>query len=192
MRRGGDRWRDRGSALAATLGREVVVLERQRRYDDRVRGECLWPWGVAEAKLLGLHDVLVEAGGHRIERMVDYEDGTDPEGAEASAIPLSLLVDGVPGALNVGHPSACEALAGAATSSGARMVRGVTHVEIALGPRPAVSYTLDGVARQVACRLMVGADGRASRARRQAGIRLQRAAETHMIAGLLRDGLHIE
>ena len=37
-----------GSALATVLAREgldVVVLERQRAYADRVRGENLHPWG---------------------------------------------------------------------------------------------------------------------------------------------------
>jgi 2-polyprenyl-6-methoxyphenol hydroxylase-like FAD-dependent oxidoreductase len=185
-----------GSALAVTLAREsldVVVLERQQTYHDRVRGESLWPWGVAEARRLGLHDVLLEAAdGDHIGELVDYGDGDDPDGAEAHPIPLSLLVDGVPGALNLAHPTACGALAAAAASSGAAIVRGPMRIEVTPGRRPVVDYTMEGVARRVTCRLVVGADGRASRVRRQAGIRLQRAAETHMIAGLLVDNLHIE
>ena len=41
-----------GSALALVLARrglEVTVLEQQTEYRDRVRGEVLVPWGVAEA-----------------------------------------------------------------------------------------------------------------------------------------------
>ena len=46
-----------GSALALVLARqglEVTVLEQQTEYHDRVRGEVLVPWGVAEAEELGM------------------------------------------------------------------------------------------------------------------------------------------
>jgi hypothetical protein len=33
---------------------EVTVLEQQTKYHDRVRGEVLVPWGVAEAEELGM------------------------------------------------------------------------------------------------------------------------------------------
>jgi choline dehydrogenase-like flavoprotein len=41
-----------GSALAdqlARAGRSVLVLEREARFRDRVRGENMLPWGVAAA-----------------------------------------------------------------------------------------------------------------------------------------------
>ena len=40
-----------GSALAknmAEIGVRVLVLEREHQFSDRVRGEWLAPWGVAE------------------------------------------------------------------------------------------------------------------------------------------------
>lgn len=43
-----------GGALATVLARagvDVVVLERQATYTDRVKGEAMLPWGVEEAKL---------------------------------------------------------------------------------------------------------------------------------------------
>ena len=46
-----------GAALGTVLARDgldVVVLERQTRYRDKVRGEFLAPWGVAELDRLGL------------------------------------------------------------------------------------------------------------------------------------------
>jgi menaquinone-9 beta-reductase len=184
-----------GSTLATVLAREgieVVVLERQLRYADRVRGENLHPWGVAEARHLDIHDTLLAAGGHLVEEYVNYRDGDDPDTAEASPLPLSHLFDDVPGEVNLAHPAACEALAATARGAGARVLRGVRHLEVAPGTPPQVSYRLDGAPQKLTCRLVVGADGRASRVRRQTGIRLQRTSGTHLIAGLLVDDLAID
>lgn len=55
-----------GGALATVLardGRSVAVLERDPRAVDRVRGEFMAPWGVAEAERLGLLDTLRNTGG---------------------------------------------------------------------------------------------------------------------------------
>ena len=52
-----------GSALAARRGLGVTMLEQQRVYQDRVRGEFLPVWGVSEAQTLGLADVLSSTGG---------------------------------------------------------------------------------------------------------------------------------
>jgi flavin-dependent dehydrogenase len=46
-----------GSALAGLLaqsGLGVLVVEREARFRDRIRGELTWPWGVGEALQLGL------------------------------------------------------------------------------------------------------------------------------------------
>jgi len=50
-----------GSAFAKAMadhGAHVLLLERERQFTDRVRGEVIWPWGVAELKELGLVDLL--------------------------------------------------------------------------------------------------------------------------------------
>ncbi|MGJ3626820.1 SDR family NAD(P)-dependent oxidoreductase [Sphingomonas sp. MMS24-JH45] len=55
-----------GSALAAVMaraGKSVLLLEKSTAYEDRVRGEWIAPWGVAETRRLGLYDTLVAAGG---------------------------------------------------------------------------------------------------------------------------------
>ena len=45
-----------GSSLADQLdgaGHRVLVLERETRFKDRVRGENMLPWGMAAAKRIG-------------------------------------------------------------------------------------------------------------------------------------------
>src|SRR5262245_35369338 len=58
-----------GSALAKVMaehGARVLVLERERQFKDRVRGEQMHPWGVAEAKALGIYKVLHTTCGHEL------------------------------------------------------------------------------------------------------------------------------
>src|SRR5262245_18899729 len=53
-----------GSALAIVMARagyRVLVVEREARFRDRIRGELLMPWGSREAKRLGLYDDLTAA-----------------------------------------------------------------------------------------------------------------------------------
>jgi choline dehydrogenase-like flavoprotein len=42
----------------AERGASVLILEREKHFKDRVRGEYLVTWGVAEARELGLLDPL--------------------------------------------------------------------------------------------------------------------------------------
>ena len=65
-----------GSALAyasAQQGIKVAVLESETAFRDRVRGEAIMPWGVAEAKALGLYDILISAGGNLLTHWDTYQ-----------------------------------------------------------------------------------------------------------------------
>jgi choline dehydrogenase-like flavoprotein len=45
-----------GSALAKVLaehGARVLVVKRERQFSDRIHGEWIAPWGVAEAQRIG-------------------------------------------------------------------------------------------------------------------------------------------
>ena len=58
-----------GAALAWALAREgirVLVLERESEFRDRVRGEGILPWGVNEARDLGIYEILVNGGARPI------------------------------------------------------------------------------------------------------------------------------
>jgi 2-polyprenyl-6-methoxyphenol hydroxylase-like FAD-dependent oxidoreductase len=177
-----------GSALGAVLapsGLSVLVLERQVEYEDKVRGEFMQAWGVAEMLRLGLADTLFAAGGGYTTSLVTYDEDVDSTTSEAGAIPLSVLLPGVPGAMSVGHPQACEALKTLAQERGATVLVGVGDVEVVSGPAPTVRYSHGGQVHETSCRLVVGADGRQSSVRRGLGIELHQVTSPVTLGGML-------
>ncbi len=178
-----------GAALAFALAREglgVTVLESTREYEDRVRGESMHLWGLKEARELGVEDVMLAAGAHVSPVWKQYAEGV----GEVGEIPMAMLVDGIPGTLNLRHPMACQALADAAAAAGATIARGVRDVKVGRSSGScAVSYVADGRVNDLTTPLVIGADGRASTVRKQAGITLERQEAIGYIAGLLVDGL---
>ena len=181
-----------GSALAAALataGVPVLLLERTEEFVDHVRGEYMHPWGVAEAIQLGLHGDLINAGGNVISRFVGYDEVYSQAEVEAGALPLADLVPGVPGALGIGHPTACQALFDAAVQAGAVGLRGVEQVRVTAGESPEVRYVHGGSEHEVRPRLVVAADGRESSTRRQLGIEVEKTDPRIFLAGMLVDGV---
>lgn len=181
-----------GSALAANLAAAeltVLVLERQTTYRDKVRGEYMHLWGVAEMQQLGLEQVLLDAGGSYAPALVRFGEGIDPSLALAEGLPLGMFLPDVPGALCVGHPQASEALSSHAEQRGAVVVRGVGDVEVVVGladgSSPLVRYELDGNVIEARCRLIVGADGRQSTVRRALNIPMHQTESKAVLGGML-------
>ena len=176
-----------GGALATVMARRgarVLLLERETRYRDHIRGEILWQWGLAEARRLGLEDVLLAAGGLIVPRFVFFDEGAPPAPED-----LADAVAGIPGSLNLAHPVACQALSDAAAVAGADVRHGIEHVRISAGRDPAVRWSMDGREETASARLLVGADGRRSTVRQQVGIGLDIDPPGNCIAGLYVDGL---
>jgi 2-polyprenyl-6-methoxyphenol hydroxylase-like FAD-dependent oxidoreductase len=177
-----------GSALAAVLARAglaVTVLEQQRFYADRVRGEYMASWGVEIAQRLGLFEALNNAGGSMPRWAVQYDELMPPEAAEQHKIDINGMVPGVNGVLCVSHPVACETLAREAVTAGARMVNGVENVRIQRKSQPSVTYRSEGQDTTILCRMIVGADGRNSTVRQQAGVELHEDKPANVVVGLL-------
>ena len=178
-----------GGALATVLaagGMQVLSLDRQPEYRDHVRGEILWPWGVRVAQRLGIERILLGAGATLVPRLDLYDEGTP----EPLPIEVDKTVSGVDGSLNIAHPQACSALAEAARTAGAEVGWGVRDVRIEAGERPRVRWmTADGAEQETSCALVVGADGRRSSVRAQAGIGLAVDPPAHLIAGMLVEGV---
>ncbi|ACG72879.1 monooxygenase FAD-binding [Anaeromyxobacter sp. K] len=174
-----------GAALAGALargGREVLVLEREPRFRDRVRGENLLPWGVAAARRLGIHHDLVGAGGIPIPWFTNYAGGQVVRRRH-----LPSTTPGADPALDAYHPAMQEALLARAAARGATVRRGATVVALACADDrpPAVTWTEGGVRRTEAAPVLVAADGRDSRARTWAGFDVRREPELLEIAGVL-------
>jgi 2-polyprenyl-6-methoxyphenol hydroxylase-like FAD-dependent oxidoreductase len=173
-----------GSALAAALagsGYGVVLLERQTVYRDKVRGEVINCWGVVELLQLGLEKQILDAGGTYVDRFVGFDETIDPVAARAAALHLDEMLPDIPGVLDVGHPEA---------DAGATVVRGVGDVTVTAGSRPSVRYEHNEVEYELACRLVVGADGRTSTVRRQLSVPLVQTPPNSLGGGLLVDDLY--
>jgi len=182
-----------GGALATVLaraGKSTLVLEKSTVYRDRVRGEWMAPWGVAEARRLGLYDALIAAGGHHLTTHRTYGDHIEPAEAEAAQLDMSALVADVAGPLCLGHPKHCETLEQTARAAGATVLRGAGVPEITLGRAPSVRYEHEGAAHVARARIVVGADGRGSMVRQAAGIALHRNPTHHFMGGMLIEGAH--
>jgi 2-polyprenyl-6-methoxyphenol hydroxylase-like FAD-dependent oxidoreductase len=177
-----------GSALGSVLaraGKSTVVLERTTEYVDKVRGEWMAPWGVADAITNGVFDALMAAGGNLNTRYIPYDEVIDPDEASANPTAIDALLPGAPGALTLGHPTACRALDALAADDGATVLHGVEVVSVVAGPAPSVTYSIDGETHSIGCRLIVGADGRESFVRKSVGIELHRTEPRVTMGGLL-------
>jgi 2-polyprenyl-6-methoxyphenol hydroxylase-like FAD-dependent oxidoreductase len=177
-----------GSSLAGLLahaGLGVALVEKERTFRDRVRGEAIHPWGVAEAARLGLRAVLAAADAHELPVWQSYQDRVPNRPycwAEHS-------VDGLP-EIAVSHPRLQQAMLDWAASHGADVLRPAKVVVLRPGPELVVCE--DGVERTLTARLVVGADGRRSAVRRWIGGDVVRDPIHHRIGGGLFDHVALD
>jgi 2-polyprenyl-6-methoxyphenol hydroxylase-like FAD-dependent oxidoreductase len=177
-----------GSAIAdqlARVGAKVVVLERETKFKDRVRGENMLPWGVAAARRLGIYDDLVAAGGHPARNFTVYTMGVAGPPRD-----LAVTTPGGDLTLNIFHPDMQEALIARAQDAGADVRRGATVLAVDAGPgrSPSVTFEHEGKQETLTARIVIGADGRASQMRSWMGFEVQRNPELLTIAGTLLEG----
>jgi 2-polyprenyl-6-methoxyphenol hydroxylase-like FAD-dependent oxidoreductase len=177
-----------GSTFAARMaagGRRVLVLESEKKFRDRVRGENMLPWGVAAARRLGVHERLVSAGAHQPQWFNTYFLGQQTQHRD-----LKTTTPDGDVMLNIYHPHLQEALLEHALASGAEVRRGarVVGLEPANGQSPTVSFEHEGGRHTERARVVVGADGRFSNVRTWGGFEVKRHPEVLTIAGTLIEG----
>jgi 2-polyprenyl-6-methoxyphenol hydroxylase-like FAD-dependent oxidoreductase len=171
-----------GAALAKAMaerGHRVLVLERETRFKDRVRGELLVSWGVAETQNLGVYDALLASGGHH---PVVWD--TRLAGNSVGLRDMATTTPSGQHAMTFYHPAAQEALLGAAAAAGAEVRRGARVTGVAPGSPPSVRLDLNGRSESLTARLVVGADGRASMVRKWAGFDVNQDEDQQWLAGI--------
>ena len=176
-----------GATLArciAAHGARVLVLERDQQFKDRVRGEFLTPWGVAEARTLGVETLLRQTCAHEVP-WVDFFSGTtltahrDVPATNQYKFPC----------LSFYHPAMQSALIMAAARAGAEVRRGVMVHEVRPGAPAVLVAGSNGRREEIRARMIVGADGRSSSVRASAGFAVRRDPDLMLVAGVLLENI---
>jgi menaquinone-9 beta-reductase len=174
-----------GASLGGVLARGglgVLVVERESRFRDRVRGEGTWPWGVAEALRAGLADLLQGAGTVETRAYTRYENGQPVETIWERPAP-----DDITG-LGFLHPRFQEAAFSWAAAQGATTIRPAKAIRFSVTGRPSLSVLVDGKETEFTARLIVGADGKLAMTRRWTGGESVADPENHRMGGVLISG----
>jgi menaquinone-9 beta-reductase len=170
------------SALAGALARKglrVLILEKEMQFKDRVRGEYIVTWGVAEARELGLEGALLNSCASEVPHV---DMGFGPRNlVETTAQRL--------GGLSFFHPEMQETLLAEAERAGAEVRRGVSVTSIAPGENPSVVAASNRREERIFARLVVVADGRGSAARKWAGFSTETDPHPFYFAGVLLTGV---
>jgi menaquinone-9 beta-reductase len=170
------------SALARAMterGAKVLVLERERRFKDRVRGEAIVPWGVAEANELGICGLLQESCAHEVSQIEAGSGLRDLRATTPQQLPL----------LSFQHQVMQETLLAAAENAGAEVRRGVSVEHVEPGVEPTV--LIDGHSHErISARLVVAADGRGSAVRKWTGFSVCEQSNDYYMAGTLLTNVH--
>lgn len=162
----------------AAAGAKVLIAERETKFRDRIRGEALQPWGVAEAQKLGVADILrgISSQMHSFDQWLNgiHVFRRDLVATTLSAQPM----------LGFYHPQAQELLLGAAETAGACVRRGATATHIQPGQKPVLRVDVNGSQEDVTARLIAICAGRNPALRAQLGFQVRRGEIPLLLSGV--------
>jgi len=170
-----------GASLAqrmAKSGARVLVLEQETEFRDRIRGECLQPWGVGEARQLGVAETLRTCSNEM--RWVDFIIN----GQHAMKRDFVATTPQASGMWAFYHPHAQEALLAAAVSAGAEVRRGATVQHVSPGAKPRGRITQSSETTEVVARMVVVCAGRNPALRTQLGFQTRRGSIPLFLSGV--------
>jgi flavin-dependent dehydrogenase len=170
-----------GSALAKVMaghGARVLVVERELQFKDRIRGEWMSPWGVAEAQRIGIYELLRDTCAHQL----FYHKNLLPESVQD----LTRLP-----ALTFYHPTMQEVLIEAAEHAGAEVWRGATAKSIEAAEPPVTTIDTGQKVHEISSRIVVCADGRSSASQSWLRLNARRAGQKYLGAGVMFEGITI-
>ena len=124
------------SSLAKAMaerGARVLVLEREKQFKDRVRGEAVVSWGVAEANALAICSLLKETCAHEVPYVEPGSGLRDLRATTLQQLPL----------LSFPHEVMQETLLVAVERVGAEVRGGVSVEHIECEAKPAVVLKMD-------------------------------------------------
>ena len=178
-----------GSALAGRMvrnGVRVLVLERETQFRDRIRGEALQPWGVAEARKLGIAQVIEEGAAELrwFDQIINGE-----RGMRRDLIATTMPAEPIWGFF---HPEAQEKLLTWAAAAGADVRRGTAVQQVLPGPRPRVVIGAAGQSEEFEARLVVLCAGRNPALRSELGFKVRRGSIPLLLSGVWLNGLSTE
>ncbi len=173
-----------GASLAIAATRRnwrVLIVEAEREFRDRVRGEGLHSWGVREARRIGIADLLYETCARALPAWDTYMDGSRverrnlPEGTLSGSECMGFF-----------HPEMQTALLSAAEKAGAHVLRGAHAEGVEPGRLPRVTIRQDGHPERLAtARLVVVATGRGKAFRSKLGLSTAHGEYGMRVSGLL-------
>src|SRR3954469_10363398 len=130
-----------GSTLGGVLARAglgVLVVEREARFRDRIRGEFTWPWGMCDVRHLALEALLAQAGTVAVRALKFYADRQPVETVWECTTP-----DDVPG-MGFSHPRFQEAAFAWAAAQGATTLRPAKATGVVPGGTSSLTVAQDG------------------------------------------------
>lgn len=175
-----------GSSLAGRMaggGARVLVLERETQFRDRIRGEALVPWGVGEARKLGIAQVLRQGAAELrwVDQIINGEH----------AFRRDFITTTIPAEPMWGlyHPEMQEKLLLHAAAMGAEVRRGATVQRVLPGLEPKVMIEAAGESVEFEARLVVLSAGRNPALRAELGFKVERGSIPLLLSGVWLSGL---